>query len=142
MNKIAKSSLNVGHGLAFKDGPKAPKLNFKPPYPILEVISLYYEGEAYLNGKYPHIEISIEAEVKLEDSLDGVAFNKKMKIKDEADILAKEDEVGEGYIYEGSDIDLDELSILMLHSALPLRVRRPNAPKSNDDVVYRYSEDE
>lgn len=123
MNRLAKSALEEGRTLTFSRD-QADFSDKKVPYPLISLKSVSYEGKAYKLGNYPRVDIAIKAEVTLQDSFTGEYFETVLEVEESADILEQEDKVGEGYIMEGPSIDLDELSVLVLFSSLPMQIRK------------------
>lgn len=148
MTKVAKSALTKGRTLSFASDPTFR--GYELHYPIRAIKDCHYEANATKIGDYPHVSLVIRATLTLEDSRDGVLFDKTIHLKDEADVMESEDDIGDGYIFPGSSIDLDLLCLSMIASSLPIRIVRPNSklPKSGkgynvyDEDTFATQEDE
>ncbi len=140
MTKVAKSAITRGRTLAFEANPTFE--GYELHYPIRGIKSCHYEAKATKIGEYPHVSFSIRATITLEDSRDGVLFDKAIQLKDEADVMDNEDDIGDGYILPGSSVDLDLLCLSMIASSLPIRVLRPDSELPKSGKGYNvYDED-
>ncbi len=140
MNKVAKSALQKGRTLSFYNDTVFAGYDIE--YPIKSVIGCHYEAKGNRVASYPHLSYSIDAELELFDSRDGVPFRKKIHIDDEVDVMEQEDEDGDGFIYPGSSIDLDLLCLSLIVSSLPLRIVRSDSELPKGGKGYNvYDED-
>ncbi len=128
MLKVNKSNIMKGRVLSFESDSTFPGYGLS--YPMLAIKSCHYEAELEQVGDYKHVYMNIKAILSLSDSRDGVAFDKKVAISDDVDILDVEDDTGEGFVIPGNFIDLDDLCIRILHASLPIKVTRPGSKVS------------
>ena len=130
MTKVAKSALFPNRELSYAVDTDFAAYELR--YPLRKVKKCHYEVMATKLNNYPHLSYMIEATLSLEDSRDAVIFDKETRIEEEVDILDSEDDEGEGYIVEGSSIDLDEICLSIIESSLPIKVLREDSslPKS------------
>lgn len=140
MNLLAKSAIGKGTGTKFlREG--GEEKAYSLPYPIKGVKDLAYSGIAKRYGKYAHIKITVSALLLLEDSYDASIFEERREEDFDFDVLDEEDETGEGYIVEGASIDLDELSIRLMASSLPIKVLRPGSKLPEEKGIFVVGEE-
>jgi hypothetical protein len=141
MNKLPKSSVVKGRSLVFQHDTVFK--GYKLPYPILGVKSCHYEAKVSRVGDYAHAHFAIRALLTLEDSYDAKPFDEQEKFEEDCDLLDEEDNSGEGYIIEGSVIDLDDVALRIIASSLPIKVVRPGSRLPSSGKGYTvYSEAE
>lgn len=140
MNKLSKASILKGRDLHFVQDTLFE--GYPMAYPLLGVKKCHYTVRVSKVGDYSHADFTISATLRVEDSRDAVAFDKKVNVKESIDILDVEDEEGEGYLVEGGDIDLDDLALKILHSSLPIRLVRPESALPKNGQGYRVLSEE
>lgn len=120
MLKVAKSSITSDRSQLFEQ--KTTFEGYPLSYPILRVKDCVYRCKVSKVGDYAHAAYAITAALEVEDSRDGKPFLKKIALAEDVDILDEEDTAGEGFLVDGSSIDLDELALRVILSNLPIRL--------------------
>jgi uncharacterized metal-binding protein YceD (DUF177 family) len=142
MNAVAKSAVVKNRALHFAQDTTFKGYAFS--YPLLAVKKCHYEGALERLGDYVHATYTINATVNVADSRDNVPFNKKLALSEDIDILDEEDTAGEGFVVNGSEIDLEELALRLIVSSLPIRLVRDEEtalPKSGKGYRVLSEED-
>ena len=140
MNKLSKASILPNRQLVFRN--ETTFSEYKLPYPILSVKKCAYEVKISKFGDYAEAAYSIKALLRVEDSRDAVAFDKRVEFQEKVDLLDEEDSAGEGFIVSGGEIDLDELALRLIVSFLPIRLVRPSAVLPKSGKGYRVLSEE
>lgn len=140
MNKLDFTSISKGHELSFESSPVFKKDLLK--YPVLEIKSFHYTAKVRLIGSYPHADFDIEATLIVSDTRDGVPFEKSASCHEGCDLMDKEDELGEGYVFESGKVDMDELALTILISSLPIRLVREGSSLPRGGKGYRVLSEE
>lgn len=140
MTTVAKSALTQGRTFSYSVDPDFHEYEIR--YPLHSIKKCHYEAKATRRGSYPHVSFSIQAILSLIDTRDGTVFEKEIHLKDEVDVMEKEDDVGDGHLMPGSSIDLDFLALSIIVSSLPLRIVRPNSKLPSGGEGYRVYREE
>ena len=122
MNKLAKASIVKGRTLSFSQDTVFS--GYPLHYPVLGVKKCHYDVKITRLGDYAVAAYQIKATLLVADSRDNVPFSKAFSVTEDVDLLEEEDTTGEGYLVSGSEIDLEELALRVLASALPIRLLR------------------
>lgn len=122
MLKVAKSSITKGRRQSFTQNTTFE--GYSLTYPVKGIKRCHYAATAEKIGDYPHIAFVIDALITVLDSRDNVPFDKTVSLNEDIDVLDLEDQAGEGFIVEGSSIDLDELALKIITSSLPIKLIR------------------
>lgn len=93
-------------------------------YPIRSIKSCHYDVEISSVSSCPSLSAHLTGVMVVEDTSDAVIFELPFEIAEEALIMDKEDDEGEGYICPGDSFILEEILLLIIESSLPLKVRR------------------
>lgn len=131
MNRLAKASIVKGRTLSF--GQDTLFVSYPLSYPVFEVKKCHYDVKVTRVGDYVVASYDIKATLLVADSRDNVPFSKTFAVKEDVDILEEEDTAGEGFVVSGNEIDLEELALRLLISALPIRLvrsKKASLPKS------------
>lgn len=155
MYKVPKSSILKGRELVFENDTTFK--DYQKRYPLNDVESCHYEVKANRHDGFIMLNFKIKGKLSVFDTRDNVIFLYPINIKEETEILDDEDGDREGYIVSGANLDLDDLTLLIIQSSLPLRlVRKENEAmpkgipgvnilsdeeKENDDDVGNFSLD-
>lgn len=141
MNKLAKASIIKGRTLSFSQDTLFA--GYPLSYPVSEVKKCHYEVKVSRLGDYVVASYDIVATLLVADSRDNVPFSKTFTVKEDVDVLEEEDTAGEGFLVSGNEIDLEELALRVLLSALPIRlVRSVKAPLPKSGKGYRVMSEE
>jgi uncharacterized metal-binding protein YceD (DUF177 family) len=140
MNPVARGSLTTGQILSFVGKPDFH--GYKLPYPIHAIKGCSYEAQLSKVGDYAHAAFSIKATLTLEDAVDAKLFDQKIALEEDCDLLQEMDEEGEGYLFEGSSIDLDEVCLKIIASSLPIKVTRPGSQLPKGGKGFRVISEE
>ena len=141
MNKLAKASIIKGRTLSFSQDTLFA--GYPLSYPVSEVKKCHYEVKVSRLGDYVVASYDIVATLLVADSRDNVPFSKTFTVKEDVDVLEEEDTAGEGFLVSGNEIDLEELALRVLLSALPIRlVRSAKAPLPKSGKGYRVLSEE
>lgn len=140
MNKLSRSSISRTKVLVFTRDTVFK--DYVLSYPILGITKCHYEAKVSEVGDYAHASYKIEATLNLEDSRDGKPFIKNVNIEEDVDLLEDEDEVGEGFVVNGPDIDLDEIALKIINSSMPISVSRGKSSLPKSGEGYRVLSEE
>ncbi|MCR5078833.1 MAG: hypothetical protein K6B65_02805 [Bacilli bacterium] len=108
--------------------------------PLLGVNRCEVDVAVYL-GDDDHIycDYGISATLVLEDSRTLEPFEEEVSLSDSVEILPSPLEEGEGYIFEGSSFELEELILAIMKSSLPIAPKKEGSelpPSTEDYDVY------
>lgn len=122
---VFKSLVTQKKDLKFNETFTFDKDELKNYYPLVEVKKALMDGYFYRDEEdYLRCNLIIKANVTLIDSITNEPFDKKMEIKDDFEIMDKEDGEGEGYIFSSSSFPLSSLCLCLIKSSIPLKVRK------------------
>ncbi|HAS56838.1 MAG TPA: hypothetical protein DEF61_04930 [Firmicutes bacterium] len=122
---VFKSLVTQKKDLKFNETFTFDKDELKNYYPLVEVKKALMDGYFYRDEEdYLRCNLIIKANVTLIDSITNEPFDKEMEIKDDFEIMDKEDGEGEGYIFSSSSFSLSSLCLCLIKSSIPLKVRK------------------
>lgn len=125
MYKVPKSSIIKGRELVFEN--ETTFKGYQKRYPLNDVESCSYKVKANRHDGFIILNFLIKGKLSVFDTRDNEIFVYPINIKEETEILDDEDGDREGYIVSGANLDLDDLTLLIIQSSLPLRlVRKEN----------------
>lgn len=94
-------------------------------YPLRGIKNCHYDVDISSVSSCPSVHAYLTGVMEVEDTSDGTLFERPFEIEEEALIMDKEDDEGEGYICPGDNFILEDILLLIITSSLPLRVRKP-----------------
>ena len=108
--------------------------------PLLGVSNCEVDVAVYL-GDDDHIycDYDISAALSLQDSRTLEPFNDDLSLSDSVEILSSPLDEGEGYIFEGTTFELEELLLSIIKTSLPLAPKKEGSelpPSTEDYEVY------
>ena len=122
---VFKSLVTQKKDLKFNETFTFDKDELKNYYPLVEVKKALMDGYFYRDEEdYLRCNLIIKANVTLIDSITNEPFDKEMEIKDDFEIMDKEDGEGECYIFSSSSFSLSSLCLCLIKSSIPLKVRK------------------
>lgn len=135
MEKVNKASLSSGVPLHIEEDNNLEGV--KLPYPIRKVISCHIDANLTKKKDVPHIKISLEGLLEVEDTSDCTPFEYPFSIQEEVDVFEDDDGDVEGYIEPGNSIDMDKFCLSLIVSSLPMQLHHPgfNGVESSKDGV-------
>ena len=120
MNKIAKSAIIKGRELVFEGDTTFSQ--YEKRYPLSDVKSCHYLIKANRHNDIIVLSFQIKGILNVFDTRTNKLFDYPINIKEETEVLSDEDWDNEGYIVPGANIDLDDLTLRIIQSSLPLRL--------------------
>mgnify|MGYP004551501165 CR=1 FL=1 len=120
---VFKSLVTQNKDLKFNKTYDFSKDELKKYYPLIEVKKALMDGYFYRDEEdYLRCNVIIKANLTLIDSLTNEPFTKEIEIKDDFEIMDKEDGEGEGYIFPSASFSLSSLCLCLIKSSIPLKV--------------------
>lgn len=140
--KIEKKSILPKIGLTINQKLDYEGFDFSNSYPVVNCQDFFLEGTLKKEKDYIKASFSLKGTATLLDSYTNEAFDKNIELIEDFDILENEDQVGEGYIEEGLEIDLESLCLKLLKTSLPIKVLKPGSKLPESGEGYRVYHDQ
>ncbi len=119
MIKIVKSALKSGAPLRYDTDLTFEGYPFS--YPLHGVKSSHLKARVYRVKEDIYVDLSFDGILLAEDTSDATPFLYHLSFVDKSiAIMEREDGEKEGYILPGNSFDLEELTLLLIHSHIPL----------------------
>ena len=126
--RIYRNSIAPGKPLELDEDICLSKRDFSSTYPLLDIKRAHIEGILEKEeGNFLTANCLIEALVTLADARTGKPFDYQISVDDIYDLLESEEEDGDGYIFPGNGIELDDFVFAVIKSNIPLA---PHAEES------------
>lgn len=122
MLKIAKSAVLQGRETPF-EGKGLTFEGYPLHYPLRKVLSCDYEGALNRYEGKIYLSMRLSATLEVEDTSDATLFEYPLSFEErDIEIMETEDGEGEGYIFPGNTLDIDEVALTLIQSHLPIRL--------------------
>ena len=141
--KIHKNSVMEARPLELNEEIDFSGRDFAPAYPLLGIKNAHVEGLVERNDDFLTANLYVSAILILSDARTCEAFEQPVEVEDIYDLLDNPDQEGEGYIFEGKTIELDDLVFSILRSQVPIAPHKEGSklPEGGEGYVV-YSSDE
>ncbi len=135
--KIHKSQVTSAKPLAVEGEFSYVKDECKEHYPLIEVPSCHLRGLFENAGDILTFNYELKAKIIVSDSRTATPF--EMEIEDEgiADVLPSYDTEGDGYVFEGTSFELEDLLLCLIVSNVPLAPHQEGSALPSSGKGYR-----
>lgn len=135
--KIYRSSLAAGKPLILDNDIDFSKRDLSSSYPHLAIKQAHIEGIIEKEGEdFLTANCLVEARVSLADARSGKPFETTIRVDDVFDLLEGAEQEGEGYIFPGNGIELDDFVFALIQSNVPLAPHGPDSTLPQDGEGY------
>lgn len=141
--KIHKNSVMEARPLELDEEIDFSARDFSSAYPLLGIKEAHVEGIIERNDDFLTANIYVSGILILSDARTCEPFEQFVEVDDIYDLLDTPEQEGEGYIFEGMTIELDDLVFSILRSQVPIAPKKEGSelPKSGEGYNV-YSSDE
>ncbi|MCR5491785.1 MAG: hypothetical protein K6F32_06635, partial [Bacilli bacterium] len=132
--KIHKNSVMEARPLELDEELDFSQWDFSSSYPLLGIKDAHVDGIVERNDEFLTANLYVCATLILSDARTCEAFEEPVEVEDIYDLLDSPEQEGDGYIFEGKVIELEQLVYSILRSQVPIAPRKEDSelPKGGE----------